>query len=150
MDEWSKSQNISSEQVERNKPQPPPQAHTEHVNALFTGSEKSDYSPKIQKDPPPSIIVNNKIKKDRPIKTSKKGYHVVELGVMVGILHLETYITCGRIHMLGASFRTISFIIQPSTYEHQEISILRIMLYLSVEELSLHKKNKECNGITQG
>ncbi|GKC07169.1 hypothetical protein Tco_0998779, partial [Tanacetum coccineum] len=78
MDEWSKSQNISSEQVKRTKPQPPPQAHTEHLNALFTGSEKSDYSPKILKDPPPSIIFNNKTGKDKPIKTSKKGYHVVE------------------------------------------------------------------------
>ncbi|GJT22004.1 hypothetical protein Tco_0891941 [Tanacetum coccineum] len=40
MDEWSKSQNISSEQVERTELQPPPQAHTEHVNVVFTGSEK--------------------------------------------------------------------------------------------------------------
>ncbi|GJS65436.1 hypothetical protein Tco_0680000 [Tanacetum coccineum] len=77
IDEWSKSQNVSSKQTDRTDP-PPPQAHTEHVNAVFTGSGKSDYSPKNLKDPPPSIIVNNKIKKDRPIKTSKKGYHVVK------------------------------------------------------------------------
>ncbi|GKE10811.1 hypothetical protein Tco_1414362 [Tanacetum coccineum] len=51
---------------------PPLQAHTEHVNVVFTGSGKSDDSLKTQKDPPPSIIVNNKIKKDRPIKTSKR------------------------------------------------------------------------------
>ncbi|GJZ65005.1 hypothetical protein Tco_0621701 [Tanacetum coccineum] len=51
---------------------PPPQAHTEQVNAVFTGSGKSDDSPKIQKDPPPPIIVNNKAKKDKHIKTSKR------------------------------------------------------------------------------
>ncbi|GJT22142.1 hypothetical protein Tco_0892079 [Tanacetum coccineum] len=71
IDEWSKSQNISLKQIDRTDP-PPPQAHTEHVNAVFTGSEKSDDSPKIQKDSPPLIIVNNKIKKDKPIKTSKR------------------------------------------------------------------------------
>ncbi|GJW96706.1 hypothetical protein Tco_0178514 [Tanacetum coccineum] len=55
IDEWSKSQNVSSEQTDRTDP-PPPQAHTEHVNAVFTGSEKSNDSRKIQKDPPPPII----------------------------------------------------------------------------------------------
>ncbi|GKC57870.1 hypothetical protein Tco_1085468, partial [Tanacetum coccineum] len=77
IDEWLKSQNVSSKQTNRNNP-PPPQAQTEHVNTVFTGSGKSGDSLKIQKDPPPSIIVNNKIKKDRPIKTSKKGFHVVK------------------------------------------------------------------------
>ncbi|GJY67070.1 reverse transcriptase domain-containing protein [Tanacetum coccineum] len=72
IDEWSKSQNVYSEQTERTDPPPPPQAHTEHVNAVFTGSGKSDYSLKILKDPPPPIIVNNKLEKDRPIKTSKR------------------------------------------------------------------------------
>ncbi|GJW25902.1 putative ribonuclease H-like domain-containing protein [Tanacetum coccineum] len=47
IDEWEKSQNVSSEQNDRTDPLPP-------------------------------IIVNNKIKKDKPIKTSKKGYHVVK------------------------------------------------------------------------
>ncbi|GJT47494.1 hypothetical protein Tco_0956209 [Tanacetum coccineum] len=60
------------------EPPPPPQAHTEHVNAVFTRSGKSGDSPKTQKDPPPSIIVNNKIKKDKPIKTSKRDYQVVK------------------------------------------------------------------------
>ncbi|GJW88223.1 hypothetical protein Tco_0163563 [Tanacetum coccineum] len=78
MDEWSKSQNVSLKQTNWTKPQPPPPAHTEQVNDVFTGSEKSDYSMKSQKDSPPPIIVNNKIGKDRPIKTSKKGYHVVK------------------------------------------------------------------------
>ncbi|GJX20775.1 hypothetical protein Tco_0223452 [Tanacetum coccineum] len=59
-------------------PPPPPQAQTEQVNAIFTESGKSDNPPKIQKDSPPPIIVNNKTKKDKPIKTSKKGYHVVK------------------------------------------------------------------------
>ncbi|GKA62705.1 hypothetical protein Tco_0762224 [Tanacetum coccineum] len=77
-DKWSKSQNVSLEQYDRTDPPPPPQAHTEQVNAVFIGSGKSVDSPKIQKDPPPPIIVNNKIEKDRPIKTSKKGYHVVK------------------------------------------------------------------------
>ncbi|GJZ10564.1 hypothetical protein Tco_0545323 [Tanacetum coccineum] len=77
IDEWSKSQNISSEQTDRTDP-PPPQAQTEHVNAVFTESEKSDDSSKTQKDPPPPIIVDNKTEKDKPIKTSKKGCHVVK------------------------------------------------------------------------
>ncbi|GJX85078.1 hypothetical protein Tco_0335852 [Tanacetum coccineum] len=77
IDERSKSQNISSEQTDRTDPPPPLQAHTEHVNVVFTGSGKSDDSLKIQKDPPP-IIVYNKTRKDRPIKTTKKGYHVVK------------------------------------------------------------------------
>ncbi|GJV02362.1 reverse transcriptase domain-containing protein [Tanacetum coccineum] len=64
IDEWEKSQNVSLEKTDMTDP-PPPQAHTEHVNAVFTGSEKSDDSLKIQKDPPPPIIVNNKIKKDK-------------------------------------------------------------------------------------
>ncbi|GKD19651.1 hypothetical protein Tco_1208809, partial [Tanacetum coccineum] len=75
MDEWSKSQNVSSKNINRTDP-PPPQAHSEQVNVVFTGSGKSDDSPKTQKDPPPPIIVDNKTKKDKPIKTSKKGYHM--------------------------------------------------------------------------
>ncbi|GJV42697.1 hypothetical protein Tco_1421137 [Tanacetum coccineum] len=63
IDEWSKSQNIFSKQIDRTDP-PPPQTHTEQVNAVFTGSGKSNDSPKIQKDLPHPIIVNNKIKKD--------------------------------------------------------------------------------------
>ncbi|GJW34691.1 hypothetical protein Tco_0057611 [Tanacetum coccineum] len=78
IDEWEKSQNISSEQTNWTEPQPPPQAHTEQVNVVFTRSGKSDDSPKTQKDPPPPIIVDNKTKKDKPIKTTKKGYHVVK------------------------------------------------------------------------
>nr|GEW36312.1 reverse transcriptase domain-containing protein [Tanacetum cinerariifolium] len=66
IDEWSKSQNVSLEQTNRTKLPHPPQAHTEHVNVIFTGSGNSDYSLKILKDPPPPIIVNNKIKKDKP------------------------------------------------------------------------------------
>ncbi|GJX42971.1 hypothetical protein Tco_0259647 [Tanacetum coccineum] len=38
-DEWEKSQNIYLEQTNRTDP-PPPQAHTEHVNVVFTGSGK--------------------------------------------------------------------------------------------------------------
>ncbi|GJS23838.1 hypothetical protein Tco_0452470 [Tanacetum coccineum] len=56
MDEWSKSQNISSEQTDRTEPQPPPQAHTEQVNVVFTGSGKFDDPSKTQKDSPPPII----------------------------------------------------------------------------------------------
>ncbi|GJS04006.1 hypothetical protein Tco_0320514 [Tanacetum coccineum] len=48
IDEWSKSQNVSLEQTERTD-LPPPQAHTEQVNVVFTGSGKSDNSPKMQK-----------------------------------------------------------------------------------------------------
>ncbi|GJU44185.1 hypothetical protein Tco_1201451 [Tanacetum coccineum] len=78
MDEWSKSKNISLEQTNWTEPQPPPQAQTEQVNVVFTRSGKFDDSSKTQKDPPPPIIINNKTKKDKPIKTSKKGYHVVK------------------------------------------------------------------------
>ncbi|GKD93871.1 reverse transcriptase domain-containing protein, partial [Tanacetum coccineum] len=41
IDGWSKSQNVSSKQTDRTDP-PPPQAHTKHVNAVFTGSGKID------------------------------------------------------------------------------------------------------------
>ncbi|GKE69209.1 hypothetical protein Tco_1527281 [Tanacetum coccineum] len=66
--EWEKSQDLSLEQTNMTD-SPPPQAHTEHVNVVFTGSGKSDDSLKTQKDSPPPIIIDNKIKKDRPIKT---------------------------------------------------------------------------------
>ncbi|GKE62953.1 hypothetical protein Tco_1513320 [Tanacetum coccineum] len=62
IDEWEKSQNVFSKQTDRTNPPPPPQAQTEHMNAVFTGSVKSDDSPKILKDLPPPIIVNNKKK----------------------------------------------------------------------------------------
>ncbi|GJY79577.1 hypothetical protein Tco_0485378 [Tanacetum coccineum] len=39
IDEWSKSQNVSLKQTDRTDP-PPPQAHTEHVNAVFTAYEE--------------------------------------------------------------------------------------------------------------
>ncbi|GKE22503.1 hypothetical protein Tco_1434015, partial [Tanacetum coccineum] len=75
IDEWEKSQNVSSKQTDRIDP-PPPQAHTKHVNVVFTESGKFDYSSKNLKDPPPPIIVDNKTKKDKPIKSTKQGYHV--------------------------------------------------------------------------
>nr|GEX54885.1 hypothetical protein [Tanacetum cinerariifolium] len=78
IDEWSKSQNVSSKQTDRTEPPYPLQAHTKHVNAIFTGSGKFDDPPKTQKDPPLSILIKNKTEKDKPIKTSKKGYHVVK------------------------------------------------------------------------
>ncbi|GJS23461.1 hypothetical protein Tco_0452093 [Tanacetum coccineum] len=40
IDEWSKSQNVSSKQTDRTDP-PPPQAHTEHVNVVLTGTGKN-------------------------------------------------------------------------------------------------------------
>ncbi|GJU26005.1 hypothetical protein Tco_1164626 [Tanacetum coccineum] len=52
MNEWEKSQNISSEQTNRTEP-PPPQAHTEQVNAVFTRSEKLRSIK--QRDPPSGI-----------------------------------------------------------------------------------------------
>ncbi|GJS44059.1 hypothetical protein Tco_0569102 [Tanacetum coccineum] len=76
IDEWSKYQNVSSEQTDRTDPPPHPQAQTEQMNVVFTESGKSDDSSKIQTLPP--IIVNNKTKKDKPIKKSKRGYHVVK------------------------------------------------------------------------
>ncbi|GKA69264.1 hypothetical protein Tco_0775328 [Tanacetum coccineum] len=57
---------------DRTNPPPLPQAHTEQVNVVFIGNGKSDDSLKTQKDPPSPIIFNNKSKKDKPIKTSKR------------------------------------------------------------------------------
>nr|GEV75498.1 sec23/sec24 transport family protein [Tanacetum cinerariifolium] len=48
IDEWSKSQNVSSNQTNRTDPPPPP-AQTEHVNVVFTRSGKSDDPLKTQK-----------------------------------------------------------------------------------------------------
>ncbi|GJX71126.1 hypothetical protein Tco_0308297 [Tanacetum coccineum] len=62
--------NVPLEPTDGTEP-PPPETQTEQVNAVFTGSGKSNDSPKIQKDQPPHIIVNNKIEKDRPFKTTK-------------------------------------------------------------------------------
>ncbi|GJZ10710.1 hypothetical protein Tco_0545469 [Tanacetum coccineum] len=42
LDEWEKSQNVSSKQTDRTEPLPPPQAQTEHVNAVFTVSGEFD------------------------------------------------------------------------------------------------------------
>ncbi|GJU83132.1 hypothetical protein Tco_1285497 [Tanacetum coccineum] len=75
IDEWENYQNLSSKKTDRTNPLHP-HAHTEQVNVVFTESGKSDDFPEIQIDQPSSIIVNNKIKKDKPIKTSKGGYHV--------------------------------------------------------------------------
>nr|GEX92761.1 reverse transcriptase domain-containing protein [Tanacetum cinerariifolium] len=76
VDEWSKSQNFSSKQTNWTKSPPPLQAHTDYVNVVFTGSGMFDDPPKTQKDPPLSILVKNKTEKDKPIKTSKRGYRV--------------------------------------------------------------------------
>ncbi|GKB53936.1 hypothetical protein Tco_0904689 [Tanacetum coccineum] len=77
IDEWSKSQNVSLELTDKTEPPPPPpQAHTEQVNAVLTVSGKSDDPPKIQNAPPPPIIVNNKIEKDKHVKTTKRDYYV--------------------------------------------------------------------------
>ncbi|GKA19340.1 hypothetical protein Tco_0699255 [Tanacetum coccineum] len=81
IDEWEKSQNISLEQTDRTEPHPPPQAHTEQVNVVFTRSEKSDDFSKTQKDPPPPIIV--KIEKDKPIIASKRDYPLVQIWDLV-------------------------------------------------------------------
>ncbi|GJU11161.1 hypothetical protein Tco_1133557 [Tanacetum coccineum] len=71
IDEWSKSQNVSSEQTDRTEPSPPPQAHTEPVNVVFTMCGKSDDPLKIQKDPAPPIIVNKKSKKINQLRQQK-------------------------------------------------------------------------------
>nr|GEX23151.1 hypothetical protein [Tanacetum cinerariifolium] len=76
-------------QTDCTEPPPPPQAHTKHVNVVFIGSGMSDDSLKILKDPPLSIIVKNKTGKDKPIKTSKKGYHVVKTKEYLFLLTLR-------------------------------------------------------------
>ncbi|GKB73602.1 hypothetical protein Tco_0935014 [Tanacetum coccineum] len=81
IDEWKKSQNISSKQTDGTNPPPPPHAYTEQVNVVFTRSGKSDDFSITQKDPPPPIIV--KIKKDKPIKASKGDYPLVQIWDLV-------------------------------------------------------------------
>nr|GEU78777.1 hypothetical protein [Tanacetum cinerariifolium] len=71
IDEWEKSQNVSSKQTNWTESPHPPQAHSEHVNAVFTERGKSDDSLKIQTLPP--IIVE-----DKPIKTSTGNCHMVK------------------------------------------------------------------------
>ncbi|GKC88618.1 hypothetical protein Tco_1149267 [Tanacetum coccineum] len=49
IDEWEKSQNLSSKQTDKTDPLPP-HAHTEQVNVVFTGSGQSNDFPEIQID----------------------------------------------------------------------------------------------------
>ncbi|GJV60596.1 reverse transcriptase domain-containing protein [Tanacetum coccineum] len=51
INEWEKSQNISLEQTYKTEPQPPPQAQTEHVNGVFTGSVRGCEPKQIILDP---------------------------------------------------------------------------------------------------
>nr|GEY37348.1 retrovirus-related Pol polyprotein from transposon TNT 1-94 [Tanacetum cinerariifolium] len=82
IDEWSKSQNLSSKQTDRTDSPSPPQAQTEHVNVVFTGSGKSNDPLKILKDPPPPIIVNNKSKKINLLRHQK--------GLSCGLVHTNS------------------------------------------------------------
>lgn len=72
IDEWSKMQNLvsSKQNVMTN---PPPPAHIENVNDVFTRSGKSDDPLKNQKDSPP-VFVFNKI--DELFKIIKRDYHM--------------------------------------------------------------------------
>ncbi|GKA41014.1 hypothetical protein Tco_0733607 [Tanacetum coccineum] len=125
-DEWSKSQNISLEQTYRTDP-PPPQAHTEHVNVVFTGSGKFDDHPKIQKDPPPSIIINNKIKKDRPIKTSKDVY-------VWSLTPFLEYDTGSKLSEFGQYFVALRIVL---------VTLLRLQHSLLVLKSPKYPKNKK-------
>ncbi|GJX97167.1 hypothetical protein Tco_0352965 [Tanacetum coccineum] len=60
IDKWEKPQNVFAEQTDRTGP-PPPQAHTEQVNAIFTESGKSDDSSKIQTLPSIIVIVDEQL-----------------------------------------------------------------------------------------
>nr|GEZ33896.1 hypothetical protein [Tanacetum cinerariifolium] len=109
INEWSKSQNVPSEQTDRTDPPPP--ANTEHVNVIFTNSGKSDYPPKIQKEPPHPIIVNNKIEKDKHIKTTKRVYIRGQIK--------RTSIPCG-VHtknFIASMFKSGSFPLEPYRQE---------------------------------
>ncbi|GKE87566.1 hypothetical protein Tco_1565041 [Tanacetum coccineum] len=88
MDEWLKSQNVSSKQTDKTNPPPPPQAQTEHVNAIFTRSRKFDYSPKTQEDSPPPIIVNNKIEKDNLLRHQERA---ITWSKQKNVLSVSTY-----------------------------------------------------------
>ncbi|GKE61073.1 hypothetical protein Tco_1511440 [Tanacetum coccineum] len=70
IDEWEKSQNLSLEQTNRTDP-PPPQAQTEHVNAVFTGSGKFDDSLETQKDPHLLSSLTIKLKKINLLRHQK-------------------------------------------------------------------------------
>ncbi|GJS30518.1 reverse transcriptase domain-containing protein [Tanacetum coccineum] len=54
----------------------------------------------LNEDSPPPIIVNNKIKKDKPNKTSKKGYHVSY--VSIPLLRMCTYGLCRLFWNIGS------------------------------------------------
>ncbi|GJV59962.1 retrovirus-related pol polyprotein from transposon TNT 1-94 [Tanacetum coccineum] len=130
LDEWSKSQNVSSEQTNRTDP-PPPQAQSELVNAVFTRSVKSYDSLRIQKDPPPPIFVNNKIKKDKPIMTTKRGYHVIKTkeypflpaGSVVLTGKDNSIVSTGSTKVIHAG-RTILFLNPPYKFKWTKKTIL--------------------------
>ncbi|GJZ08507.1 hypothetical protein Tco_0542790 [Tanacetum coccineum] len=147
MDEWSKSQNVSSKQTDRTN-LPPPQAHTEHVNVVFTGSGKSDYSPKNLKDPPPPIIVDNKTEKDKPIKTSKRGYHVVKTNeypfcVLAGNPHETVTRPLRPPKGLKASMHGSSFQIRSSFHCSNWLSIIREVSALKLQGVTPDPSNNK-------
>nr|GEX17143.1 hypothetical protein [Tanacetum cinerariifolium] len=71
IDEWEKSQNIFSKQTDRTDP-PPPQAHTEQVNVVFTRSGESSDPLNTQKYPPLSILLKIKPKKINLLRHQKR------------------------------------------------------------------------------
>ncbi|GJZ27216.1 hypothetical protein Tco_0571469 [Tanacetum coccineum] len=106
IDKWEKSQNISLEQTDRTKPQQPPQAHTEHVNVVFTESGNSDDSPKTQKDSPPPIICSWEILVKSPYfalgigksREEKEFYRGVRLSPWLTWLHHEFFRSLQNTH----------------------------------------------------
>ncbi|GJV56981.1 hypothetical protein Tco_1457986 [Tanacetum coccineum] len=151
IDEWSKSQNVSSEQTDRTNPPHPPQAHTEHVNAVFTRSGKSDDSSKIQNDPSPPIIINNKIKEDKPIKTTKKDYRVVLVvesnNWLLDLLFSYTFVY----ESLVSKFSKHNVYSTKAILGVMSVSVKNLHGYGDLEEIVVKRSNqqlykfKECN-----
>ncbi|GKC38033.1 hypothetical protein Tco_1050417 [Tanacetum coccineum] len=149
IDEWLKSQNVSSEQTDRTDPSPP-QAQTDQVNVVFTESGKSDDSLKTQKDPPPPIIVDNKTKKDKPIKTSKKGYYVFCRLFWINGIGWKLYEWAGNLvapelvldhHLLDRN--ELHYVIEQSSYENFVETLLYERESLTMEDVLATLNSRE-------
>ncbi|GJT87765.1 hypothetical protein Tco_1069482 [Tanacetum coccineum] len=91
IDEWSRSQNISSEQTDRTEPQPPPQAQTEQVNAVFARSGKSsDFSEKLRKLHHRPIILTIKSEGINLLKQQKRNIKLYCRGKENGVNILKS------------------------------------------------------------
>ncbi|GJV75846.1 hypothetical protein Tco_1507430 [Tanacetum coccineum] len=145
IDEWEKSQNVSSEQPDRTDPPPPPQAYTEQVNVVFIGSGKSDDSPKTQKESPPPII-------NDPCSV-EKGSLVWPSITIDGVTRLKEYteLTPTEAIQADCDIKAINIILQGLPTEiyalvsqHRVAKDLWEKIKLLMQGTSLTKQEREC------